>query len=174
MNRLGRYDIIEEVGRGAMGIVYRGWDPKINRAVALKCLRPSVIELREGARKHFKQEMYALGRMIHPNIVTIFDAGEDPSTGYIYIVMEYVSGFSLAQLLKENSSLSMAQTLEIGAQVCRGLGFAHSKGVIHRDIKPGNILLSKDLKTLKITDFGIARLDTTGGSPDRNTALYVP
>lgn len=162
MESLGRYQIIEEIGRGAMGIVYRGRDPKIDREVALKCLRPHILEAHEGAGRRFQQEILALGRLIHPNIVSIFDVWEDTASRSTYIVMEYVEGVSLAQLLKEKTPLTIEQVVRIGAQVCSGLDFAHSKEVIHRDIKPGNILLTRDYRVAKITDFGIARLDNTG------------
>ncbi|MFQ5589512.1 MAG: protein kinase, partial [Nitrospiria bacterium] len=157
-----RYQIIEEIGRGAMGIVYRGKDPKINRDVALKCLRPHILEAHESAGRRFQQEILALGRLIHPNIVTIFDVWEDPASDSTYIVMEYVPGTSLAQLIKENFRFTLEQVVHIGAEICKGLDFAHSKEVVHRDIKPGNILLSEDLRVVQITDFGIARLDSIG------------
>lgn len=159
MKTLGRYEIINEIGRGAMGIVYLGRDPKIDRAVAIKCLRLDLFEEHEEAKKRFQQEVLALGRLVHANIVTIFDAGEDSSSDYAYIVMEYVPGLSLAQLLKSGEPLSLDQVRHIGVRVCDALDFAHAKGVIHRDIKPGNILLSPDLQTVKVTDFGIARLE---------------
>lgn len=162
MESAGRYQITKELGRGAMGIVYLGKDPKINREVALKCLRPHVLEAHESAGRRFQQEILALGRLIHPNIVTIFDVWEDVDSGCTYIVMEYVDGTSLAQLLKEDRSLSIEQAVNIAIQICEGLDFAHTKDVIHRDIKPGNILLSHDLNIAKITDFGIARLDDIG------------
>ncbi len=157
-----RYQMIEEIGRGAMGIVFRGKDPKINRDVALKCLRPHILEAHESAGRRFEQEIRALGRLIHPNIVTIFDVWEDTSSNNTYIVMEYVEGTSLAKLIKEETRFTPEQIVHIGIQVCKGLHFAHTKDVIHRDIKPGNILLSEDLQTVKITDFGIARLDSIG------------
>jgi len=159
MKTLGRYEIHEEIGRGAMGLVYRGIDPKINRSVALKCLRAHLLEGQEDSGKGFQQEMRALGRLTHPNIVAIFDAGKDETSEQGYIVMEYVKGLSLAGVIKDRRVLSIHQIVHIGVQICRGLHFAHSKGVIHRDIKPGNILLSDDLKQVKITDFGIARMD---------------
>ena len=159
MNAIGRYEVFKEIGRGAMGIVFLGRDPKIDRPVAIKCVRPHPTEEQEETRARFQRETLALGRLIHPNIVSIFDAGKDPVTEREFIVMEYVEGVSLAELLKRGEILSSDQIRSIGIQVCHALDFAHSKGVIHRDIKPGNILLSPDLSTAKVTDFGIARLD---------------
>ncbi|TAJ96314.1 MAG: PEGA domain-containing protein [Candidatus Manganitrophaceae bacterium] len=173
MKSLGRYEILLEIGRGAMGIVYLGSDAKIHRQVALKCLRPELFEASEETRKRFQQEILALGRLIHPNIVTIFDAGEDAATRTAYIVMEYVEGTSLGQLLKKGTPLSIDQVTRIGIDICRALDFAHSKGVIHRDIKPGNILLTSELGTIKVTDFGIARLDE-GGQTQTDHLLGTP
>ncbi len=173
MKSLGRYEILAEIGRGAMGIVYLGSDAKIHRQVALKCLRPELFEASEETRKRFQQEILALGRLIHPNIVTIFDAGEDPATGTAYIVMEYVEGISLGQLLKKGAPLSTDQVVRIGIDICRALEFAHQKGVIHRDIKPGNILLTPELRAIKVTDFGIARLDG-GGQTQTDHLLGTP
>lgn len=159
MQHVGRYDIVEEIGRGAMGVVYLGSDGKINRKVALKCLRPELFGGSGEIRKRFQQEILALGRLIHPNIVTIFDAGEDSATGAPYIVMEYVEGPSIGQLLKKGVRLPVEQIIQIGIDMCKGLDFAHSKGVIHRDIKPENILLTAESRLPKISDFGISRLD---------------
>lgn len=165
MNPIGRYEILRELGRGAMGIVYLGRDPKIDRPVAIKCLRPNLTEEQAKAKERFQQEILALGRLIHPNIVTIFDAGDDPQTEREFIVMEYIEGVSLAELLKKGEGLSPDQVRSIGIQVCHALDFAHTKGVIHRDIKPGNILLSPSLSRAKITDFGIARIDKGTQAP---------
>lgn len=156
-----------------MGIVYLGSDAKIHRQVALKCLRPELFEASEETRKRFQGEILALGRLVHPNIVTIFDAGEDADTGAAYIVMEYVEGTSLGQLLKKGVPLSVDQIVRIGIDICRALDFAHSKGVIHRDIKPGNILLTSEQQTVKVTDFGIARLDG-GGHTQTDHLLGTP
>jgi eukaryotic-like serine/threonine-protein kinase len=173
MNPIGRYEVLKEIGRGAMGIVYLGRDPKIDRLVAIKCLRPRLINEQVEAKQRFQQEILALGRLIHPNIVTIFDAGEDPTTEREFIVMEYVEGVSLAELLKKGEDLSPDQIRLIGIQICHALDLAHSKGVIHRDIKPANILLSPDLNLAKVTDFGIARLDR-GAPPETDRLLGTP
>jgi serine/threonine protein kinase len=173
MKSLGRYEILIEIGRGAMGIVYLGSDAKIHRQVALKCLRPELFEASEETRKRFQGEILALGRLVHPNIVTIFDTGEDAATGTSYIVMEYVEGTSLGQLLKKGTPLSVDQIVRIGIEICRALDFAHSKGVIHRDIKPGNILLTSEEQKVKVTDFGIARLDG-GGHTQTDHLLGTP
>ncbi len=173
MKSLGRYEILIEIGRGAMGIVYLGSDAKIHRQVALKCLRPELFEASEETRKRFQGEILALGRLVHPNIVTIFDTGEDTATGTAYIVMEYVEGTSLGQLLKKGTPLAVDQIVRIGIDICRALDFAHHKGVIHRDIKPGNILLTSEQQTVKVTDFGIARLDG-GGHTQTDHLLGTP
>jgi hypothetical protein len=159
---LGRYEILSELGRGAMGIVYLAQDPKINRTVAIKSLHPSLFEEDKTAKERFQQEVHALGRLVHQNIVSIFDTGEDPKTGNPYIVTEYVEGTSLAERLKAAPPLSIEQVCRIGAQLCSALDFAHEKRIVHRDIKPGNILISPDLQTVKLTDFGIARLEGGG------------
>ncbi len=161
MNTLGRYEIVSELGRGGMGVVYAGRDPKINRSVAIKCLT-SQGSGNEEEKKRFAKEMRALGRLIHQNIVTIYDADEDPLTGNAYIVMEHVQGKSLAEILAAGQRLSVKQVREIGVQILTALDFAHEKGIIHRDMKPGNVLLSEDAQTVKLVDFGIARLEEEG------------
>ena len=161
MNMLGRYEILSELGRGGMGVVYSGRDPKIDRPVAIKCLHPNPGGGDED-KKRFAKEMRALGRLIHQNIVTIFDADEDPVTGSAYIIMEYVEGRSLAQILSAGERLSIKQVREIGVQICMALDFAHEKGIVHRDMKPGNVLLSAENQAVKLVDFGIARLEEEG------------
>jgi len=167
MNHLGRYEITSELGRGGMGVVYLAKDPKINRPVAMKCLHLSQGGGNE-EKKRFAKEMRALGRLVHPNIVTIFDADEDPVTGNAYIVMEYVEGKSLAQILSEGQQLTINQIREIGVQICMALDFAHEKGIVHRDMKPGNVLIAYDAQelnqTVKLVDFGIARLEEEGAT----------
>ena len=162
MNTLGRYEIVSELGRGGMGVVYSAKDPKINRQVAIKCLHPSQGGGGEDDQKRFAKEMRALGRLIHQNIVSIFDADEDPVTGNAYIVMEYVEGRSLAQILSAGERLTIKQVREIGVQICMALDFAHEKGIVHRDMKPGNVLISSENQAVKLVDFGIARLEEEG------------
>jgi serine/threonine-protein kinase len=155
IQNVGRYEITAELGRGAMGVVYKALDPTIGRTVALKTMRLDVhgLETDEVIRR-FKNEARAAGVLNHPNIVTIYDAGEDD--GMFYIAMEFIQGTSLQQLLAENRALSPEETIQISRQVCKGLDYAHANGIIHRDIKPANIMISPD-GTVKIMDFGIAK-----------------
>jgi predicted Ser/Thr protein kinase len=154
--RLGRYLVAGELGRGAMGVVYRARDPIIDRIVALKTIESG----RTGAAaasftERFFQEARSAGRLSHPNIVTVFDAGE--AEGTAYIAMEFLEGTSLREMLDANGTLPVQRAVEIAGQVARGLGYAHENGVVHRDIKPANIIVLRNRRP-KITDFGIARL----------------
>jgi serine/threonine-protein kinase len=154
--RLGRYELAGELGRGALGVVYRARDPIIDRVVALK----TIDSRRSGAAaaafaERFFQEARSAGRLSHPNIVTVYDAGE--ADGQPYIAMEFVEGASLRELLDAQGALPPQRAIEIAGQVARGLGYAHENGVVHRDIKPANIILQRNRRP-KITDFGIARL----------------
>ena len=154
-DKIGRYEITGELGKGAMGVVYKAIDPNIGREVALKTTRVDL----HGAdmadlTKRFQNEARAAGALSHPNIVTIYDAGE--TEGVFYIAMEYIAGKTLAQFLQQNRSCSAEQIVNIGTQICAGLDYAHSKKVIHRDIKPPNIMIAPD-GTVKIMDFGIAK-----------------
>jgi len=154
-DRIGRYEISEELGKGAMGVVYKAVDPNIGRPIALKTMRVDVSGGdSEDMLKRFQNEARAAGVLNHPNIVTIYDAGEDQ--GIFYIAMEYIPGRTLADLLKEVHVVSAEQLVNIGTQICAGLDYAHTKGVIHRDIKPPNIMIAPD-GTVKIMDFGIAK-----------------
>ncbi|HLH08319.1 MAG TPA: serine/threonine-protein kinase [Terriglobales bacterium] len=153
--KIGRYVITGELGKGAMGVVYRATDPNIGRTVALKTMRVDI----HGASsadmlKRFQNEARAAGVLNHRNIITIYDAGE--ADGMFYIAMEYIPGTTLAGLLRERKTLSPEEAAKIGAQVCEGLDYAHYKGVIHRDIKPANIMIAAD-GVVKIMDFGIAK-----------------
>ncbi len=158
---MGRYLIEAEIGRGAMGVVYRAFDPKIDRIVAIKTISLAGQEPEDerAYRARFLQEARAAGRLSHPSIVTIFDAGEDPETHEPYLVMEYVAGEPLSKVLTgENRKLPLNAALQFAYEIAEALDYAHSQGVIHRDIKPANILITEDGHP-KIADFGIARLN---------------
>ncbi len=159
MKKIGRYDIVEELGRGAMGVVYKASDPTIGRLVAIKVLTldPSTEEGIPGAREIFMREARAAGRLSHPGIVTIHDALEDPETQVSFIVMEFISGRTLENILLSETPLETDQALDIIGQVAEALDYAHHQQVIHRDLKPANILLTEAGRA-KITDFGIAKI----------------
>lgn len=159
MKKIGRYEILEELGRGAMGVVYKASDPTIGRMVAIKVLSlsDSPSEGLPDAREIFLREARAAGRLSHPGIVTIHDALEDPETGASYIVMEFIAGRTLESMLISGPPLEMPRVLDIVRQVAEALDYAHREKVIHRDLKPANILLTQDNRA-KITDFGIAKI----------------
>ncbi len=163
VKHLGRYQINARIGRGSMGVVYRALDPKINRMVAIKTVSPAGLELdaEREYRGRFVVEAQAAGRLSHPGIITVFDVGEDPETRSPYLVMEYVKGKSLSQILgAENKPLPLATALQLTQEVAEALDYAHSQGVVHRDIKPANILVTPDGHA-KIADFGIAKFNQT-------------
>ena len=157
--RLGRYVIEKKIGKGAMGAVYLAKDPRINRAVALKVIpieKEFEDEELEEARLRFFREAESAGRLTHPNIITVFDAGEDKHLAYI--AMEYLQGISLTEFTDSKRLLAPNKALELCARTAEALDYAHNQGVIHRDIKPANILYSLRQDILKISDFGVARL----------------
>ncbi len=160
--RFGRYEILAELGRGAMGIVYKARDPKINRVVAIKTfsLAGQPPEEEQEYRERFFREAEAAGRLSHPGIVTIFDVGEEPDTRAPYIVMEFVGGKSLDQLLtsEPGHKLSFDAALQLTHELAEALDCAHGQGVVHRDLKPANILITEEGHA-KIADFGIAKLN---------------
>ncbi|GAC1687801.1 MAG: hypothetical protein NVS9B5_26640 [Terriglobales bacterium] len=161
---LGRYEIESEIGRGAMGIVYRALDPKIDRIVAIKTISMFGQEPddEQSFRERFFQEARAAGRLCHPGIVTIFDVGEDAETHEPFIVMEYVQGQPLSRILAVNDrKLPLGPALHLAQEIAEALQYAHTHGVVHRDIKPANILVTEDGRC-KITDFGIAQLNQAG------------
>jgi serine/threonine protein kinase len=158
---LGRYEIEEELGRGAMGVVYRARDPKIDRTVAIKTVSLSGLgpDAEEEYRQRFVVEARAAGRLSHSGIVAIFDVGEEAETRAPYLVMEYIEGQSLHQLLSgDNSRLPLSTALRLAQETAEALHYAHEQGVVHRDIKPANILVALDGNP-KIADFGIAKLN---------------
>ena len=163
---IGRYEIVEEVGRGSMGIVYRARDPRLGRIVALKCVAFS-FPLGPGEEdeflRRFYQEAQIAGRLSHPNIVTIHDVGTRESEGTAFIAMEYVTGTNLQELLAGGGRLPIPQVADVSRQVADALDYAHGCGVVHRDIKPGNIVLTTGGQ-VKVLDFGIARAPSGGGT----------
>jgi len=158
---LGRYEVIKELGRGAMGIVYLGKDPKINRQVAIKTLRfedEITEEQMKSIKERFFREAESAGNLTHPNIIRIFDAGEDQDVAFI--AMELLHGKDLKEKCEKSALLPYPRVIELIIYVADALDYAHKQGVIHRDIKPANLMLLKD-STLRITDFGIARIQAT-------------
>ncbi|MEK7795355.1 MAG: serine/threonine-protein kinase [Candidatus Hydrogenedentota bacterium] len=156
--KLGRYEIVCELGKGAMGVVYEGRDPNIGRRVAIKTARADVLQASgraEELMKRFLREAQSAGGLNHPNIITIYDAGEQD--GMAYIAMEYLEGGDLDDLLQKKQFLSSEETVRICSAVCEALDAAHKQGVVHRDIKPANVVMLKD-GTVKVADFGIARM----------------
>ena len=159
--RFGRYQILSELGRGAMGVVYQARDPKINRVVAVKTilLAGQPPEEEREYRDRFFREAEAAGRLSHPGIVTIFDVGEEPETRAPYIVMEFVAGQSLDKLLaRDDHTLPLETALQLTHELAEALDYAHAQGVVHRDLKPANILITEDGHP-KIADFGVAKLN---------------
>jgi serine/threonine protein kinase len=170
--QLGRYVVQSEIGRGAMGVVYKALDSVLERPVAVKTV--NITLEREYADKYeqrFYQEARAAGILNHPNIVTIHDVGK--SGDVVFMAMEYIEGVELRSLIGEGRPLRLPQALSIAAQVAEGLAFAHQRGVVHRDIKPANIMVVAN-GPVKITDFGIARLRGAGDLTQTGTLLGSP
>jgi serine/threonine-protein kinase len=170
---LGRYQIIKELGRGAMGTVYQGKDPKINRQVAIKTVRfddDIDAAAMKVVKERFFREAESAGNLNHPNIIKIFDAGEDNDVSYI--AMELLEGEDLKKYTEKANTLPIKMAVGYIIKVAGGLDFAHQQGVIHRDIKPANIMLLKD-GTLRITDFGIARI-TASSKTQTGTVMGTP
>ena len=167
---IGRYRVDGRIGRGAMGVVYCAHDALMNRRVAIKVMMADLEDDPETAER-FHREAYAAGQLIHRNLVTIFDVGDDD--GRPYIVMELLESRTLAEYLKRAGGVGLEEKIELMMQLCEGLQVAHGKGIVHRDVKPGNLLIS-DEGELKIVDFGIARLASSNmtltglivGTPD--------
>src|SRR5437764_9339480 len=158
--QFGRYEIVGELGRGAMGVVYKARDPQIERLVALKTvsLRGQDPEDAAEFRQRFVNEAQAAGRLHHPGIVSVVDVSEETRTGETYIVLEYVAGEAINKILHREKKLPLARVMQIAEEVADALDYAHEQGVTHRDIKPGNILIT-EAGHAKIADFGIAKLN---------------
>jgi len=171
---LGRYEVEKELGKGAMGVVYLGRDPKINRVVAIKTMAlanefegDELTEIKE----RFFREAETAGRLNHPNIVTIYDAGEEHDLAYI--AMEFLHGHDLARYVKPDALLPIPKVINIVFKAALALHYAHQHNVVHRDIKPANIMYEPDSSTIKITDFGIARI-TDASKTKTGTVLGTP
>ena len=171
LKQLGRYRIQSELGRGAMGVVYKAHDPVLDRTVALKTISLDDAEQdREEYQARFFQEAKAAARLNHPALITIYDFGEENALDYM--AMELLNGSELTERMNK-SSISIHEAVSIAEQVAEGLGFAHDSGVIHRDIKPGNIMLLPRGR-IKIMDFGIARLKVSDIKTQLGTRLGTP
>ncbi len=157
--KLGRYEVQKELGKGAMGVVYLGRDPKIGRVVAIKTMQLSQefdeVELAD-VKSRFFREAETAGKLAHPHIVTIYDAGEEH--GLAYIAMELLRGYDLNRHTKPDTLLPVTTVIELIAQAADALDYAHAQGVVHRDVKPANLVYERARRSIKITDFGIARI----------------
>ena len=152
-----RYEVLSKVGAGGMADVYKGRDRMLNRYVAIKVLKKEYKEDENFVRK-FRSEAQAAAGLMHPNIVNVYDVGED--RGLYYMVMELVEGITLKEYIERKGRLSHKEVISIAIQMCTGIGIAHAADIIHRDIKPQNIIISNDGK-VKVTDFGIAKATTS-------------
>ena len=170
--KLGRYLIQSELGRGAMGVVYKATDPMLGRTVAVKTVNMALEQ--DGADKYearFLQEARAAGGLNHPNIVTVYDVGRSGEVAFM--AMEFLEGVELRTLIGEGRPMAVSQAVSIAAQVAEGLAYAHEHGVVHRDIKPANIMVSA-AAPVKITDFGIARMRTSSDLTQTGMMLGSP
>jgi serine/threonine protein kinase len=178
LTKVGRYEILAKVGQGAMGVVYRAQDPTIRRIVALKVLPADSAEVGGGEPDtrgqskagSFEREAQAAGALLHPNIVTLYDAGRDGS--WYYLAMEFVEGGTFASEILREGKVKPERAAEVVAVVADALDFAHERGVIHRDIKPANLMILSD-QTVKVADFGIARL-TSSATMTSDTMVGTP
>ncbi|MGA2984969.1 MAG: protein kinase [Terriglobia bacterium] len=157
VQKIGKYEIVSELGQGGMGVVYKARDPFIGRMVALKTITPELVSDPE-ILKRFYREAQSAGTLQHPNIVTIYDLGE--ADGHPYIAMEFVEGESLQNIINRRARIPLAAKLKLIQQFCEGLGHAHKHGFVHRDVKPANILVTND-GNVKVVDFGIVHLEST-------------
>lgn len=173
---LGRYEVLRLLGEGGMGRVYEAFDPNLERNVAIKVMLPERdAALRAEFSNRFRREGWVTGQLVHPNIAVVYDAGLTPEGGY-YMVMEMVRGGSLRQLLDAEGRLSVAQSVAIGHQVASALHYAHKRDIIHRDVKPENILFGDD-DVVKLVDFGIAKVPMSELTGDRwvgSPAYFAP
>lgn len=168
----GRYEVISEIGRGAMGVVYKAADPVLNRTVAIKTINLSLaLDDRDEYEARFYQEAKAAGGLNHPSIVTIYDLGNTDEV--VYMAMEYLEGKELREYIESGKLLSARNSVSIAAQVAEGLAYAHDRGIVHRDIKPANIMIIGE-QHAKLTDFGIARMRTSDVKTQTGLRLGSP
>ncbi len=171
LNKLGRYRILGELGRGAMGVVYKAEDPALDRTVALKTI---ILSDDAAGRKDYQQRFFleakAAGRLSHPQIITVYDFGQEGDLAYM--AMEFLKGTELRTRMMERT-ISVAEAVHIAEQVAEGLGYAHERGVVHRDIKPSNIMLMPN-EQVKIMDFGIARMRASDHQTSTGLVLGTP
>src|SRR5215210_9189547 len=154
ITEIGKYRIVDQVGEGAMGVVYRATDPVLNRTVAVKVMCDAIAR-DDDLRGRFMREAQAAGSLQHPNVITIYDFGE--VDGHLFIAMEYVDGLDLEKLLASRQPLTLQAKLELSMDVLNGLAYAHKRGIVHRDIKPANIRITEEGRA-KTMDFGVAHL----------------
>jgi serine/threonine-protein kinase len=172
ISQLGRYEILDELGQGAMGIVYKAKDPLIDRVVAIKTINLGLaLDEKDEYEGRFYQEAKAAGRLNHPNIVTIYDVGK--SGDVAYIAMEFLQGRELRDIMNDFGLLPVDQVLNIAQQVAQGLAYAHEHEIVHRDVKPSNIMVVRD-GHVKITDFGIARMASSAVHTQTGMVLGSP
>jgi serine/threonine protein kinase len=170
--KIGRYKILGELGRGAMGVVYKAEDPNLDRVVALKTIiLDKDAEGRAEYHKRFFLEAKAAGKLTHPNLVTVYDFGEVDDVAYL--AMELLEGTDLRKRVQEGPAIPAAEAVEIALQVAEGLAFAHKRGIVHRDIKPANIMLL-ERGPAKITDFGLARMRVADHKTSTGIVLGTP
>ena len=170
MATFGRYEILGKLGEGAMGVVYRARDGAIGRVVALKMLSAE-LGAEDELHHRFRREAEAIGRLSHPNIVTVYDLGE--SDGQLYMAMELLEGDDLRSLIEQRVDVPLADRVRILVQISEGLAYAHSRGVVHRDIKPANIVVTSGGR-VKILDFGLARVATRATITRKGMILGTP
>ncbi len=174
VKRIGRYIVEKEIGRGTMGLIYKAWDPKLDRTVVIKqVVFDALNSVHEAAtlKDRLFREARAAGRLNHPNIVIIYDVDEDKN--FSYIVMEYLQGKDLKLLLEKEIRFDLARTINIVSQICSALDYAHQMGIIHRDIKPSNIILTQN-NHVKVADFGIAKLPHFGTLTQTGSIVGTP
>ncbi len=170
MASFGRYDVLDKLGEGAMGVVWRARDRNLSRVVALKMLSTELGDEDE-LHQRFHREAEAIGRLSHPNIVSVYDLGE--SEGRVYMAMELLEGEDLRSLIETQANVALAERVRILLDICAGVGYAHSRGVIHRDIKPANIMVTAEGR-VKLLDFGLARVATRETITRRGVILGTP